>query len=69
MDWYYKFLNWFKDKYGYDIWDEKFEGEEGKWSIGGILFISIPLAIIYITFDNEINSIFNSIKTFILGYF
>ena len=48
---------------------KKFEGEEGKWSIGGILFISIPLAIIYITFDNEINSIFNSIKTFILGYF
>ena len=38
MDWYYKFLNWFKDKYGYDIWDKKFEGEEGKWSIGGILY-------------------------------
>ena len=38
MDWYYKFLKWFKDKYGYDIWDKKFEGEEGKWSIGGILF-------------------------------
>ncbi len=34
MDWYYKFLKWFKDKYGYDIWDKKFEGEEGKWSIG-----------------------------------
>ena len=69
MDWYYKFLNWFKDKYGYDIWDKQFEGEEGKWSIGEMLFIIIPLAIIYITFDNEINSIFNSIKTFILGYF
>ena len=45
------------------------KGEEGKWSIGGMLFITIPLVIIYMTFDNEINSIFNSIKTFILGYF
>ena len=69
MDWYYKFLKWFKDKYCYDILDKKFEGEEGKWSIGGMLFITIPLVIIYMTFDNEINSIFNSIKTFILGYF
>ena len=31
MDWYYKFLNWFKGKYGYDIWDKKHEGEEGKY--------------------------------------
>ena len=54
MDWYYKFLKWFKDKYGYDIWDKKFEGEEGKWSIGGILFITIPLVIIYMTFDIKI---------------
>ena len=69
MDWYYKFLNWFKDKYGYDIWDKKFEMEGGKSSAGEMLFIIIPLAIIYITFDDEINSIFNSIKTFILGYF
>ena len=69
MDWYYKFLNWFKDKYGYDIWGKRFEMEGGKSSAGEMLFIIIPLAIIYITFDDEINSIFNSIKTFILGYF
>ena len=49
--------------------DKKFEGEQGEWSIGRMLFITIPLAIIYMTFYNEINSIFNSIKTFILGYF
>mgnify|MGYP003655410249 CR=1 FL=1 len=66
---YKRFTDWFKGKYGYELWDRKFEGEEGKWSIGEMLFITIPLAIIYIIFDEEINSIFDNLKNTIMTYF
>ncbi len=66
---YRKFLDWFKGKYGYELWDRKFGGEEGKWSIGEMLFITIPLAIIYIIFDEEITSIFDNLKNTIMTYF
>ena len=63
-----KIEKWFKEKLNIDLWKQNKESGEGFNSWGEAIII-ISLVVIYMIFQDFFDSIFNSIKTFILGYF
>ncbi|MDA9101562.1 hypothetical protein N9K03_00700 [bacterium] len=71
-----KIEKWFKEKLNIDLWKQNKGSGEGFNSWGeesfnswGEAIIIISLVVIYMIFQDFFDSIFNSIKTFILGYF
>ena len=37
---YRKFIDWSKEKLGDDVWEQKYEGEDGRYSLGEYFFIN-----------------------------
>ena len=63
-----KIEKWFKEKLNIDLWKQNKGRGEGFNSWGEAIII-ISLVVIYMIFQDFFDSIFQSVKTFILGYF
>ena len=65
---YRKFIDWSKEKLGDDLW-KQYKGNGEGFNSAGEAIIIISLVFIYMIFQDFFDSIFQSVKTFILGYF
>ena len=66
---YRKFIDWSKEKLGDDVWEQKYEGEDGRYSLGEYFFIIIPLVTIYMIFQDFFDSIFDKLNNTLTTYF
>ena len=63
-----KIEKWFKEKLNIDLW-KQYKGRGEGFNSWGEAIIIISLVFIYMIFQDFFDSIFQSVKTFILGYF
>ena len=63
-----KIEKWFKEKLNIDLW-KQYKGSGEGFNSWGEAIIIISLVFIYMIFQDFFDTIFQSVKTFILGYF